>query len=1313
MQFGILGPIEARDGGRALPIPPGHQRAILALLVVNLNRVVSPERILDAIWGEDVPATGTKAIAYHVSRLRDALWPGRAHAGSSGPTGDGDARLETDPAGYVLRADPETVDAVRFERLVGHGRALLAEDAAGAREAVVEALALWRGDPLIDVAYAEFAQGAIRRLEEIRLEALEIRLEADLALGRLGDVVAECEALLREQPLRDRVRGLLMVALYRSGRQAESLRVAGEGRRLAAEELGLDPSPELQQLESWILTQDPRLDASMTRARGPADRPPRNPFKGLRAFGEADQADFYGREALVRQLVARLDDVRHGGRVLLVVGPSGCGKSSVVRAGLIPALHGGAIEGSERWPILTMVPGTSPVHELAAACRALDAALPAGVIDAAERSGDVRALLAHAFGDAARPLVLVIDQLEELYVRVDEAKRERFLAGLVGALTTPNAGLLVVGTLRADFFDRPLRSSGLGELLRQGVEIVTPLARDELERTISRPAQNVGVGIEPGLIADVIADVEDRPATLPLLEFALTELFERSDGRQLTRAGYAAIGGAPAALGRAAEAAWTSFDAEGREIAQQVLLRFVVLADGSEATGRRVPLADVRSIADQAKVDRVLDELGRRRLVTFDRDPITGEPTVEIAHEALLTHWPRLAAWVDEQRQSLWLRRRLDDATADWEASGRSPGFLATGARLEQFAAWLADARLRPTEAERTYVSASSSERARLARRGRRLRLSIGAVLAAAAVVASALTVTLVRERDSAAELQDVTTARGLASGAVASLGKDPELSVLLALQAANVTVPRGYVVEEAYDALHWALEEAHVAYPRDAAAMVVRQGPDGPRGVFLLAPDDLMRSAAAYVGRSLFPAECQAYVHDDDCRAVVAPPVGSPPLRVRTANGVVATAASLAVASTAGTRVRVLSELPASLSPLFAAFETESGITIAWEAPTAGLSATVQAGDVPDIAIVEGRAQMDRAAALGLLIDIDGLVDTAPLRADAGPYAVGLGTFDAGPGARLLGAPLAATLDDLLWYPADAFARAGYRPPATPDELTALVGRLRADGRVPWCLGTLPDGTSEPEREAGPTTMAWVEDVLLDREGTAVYDDWTAGLLPFYVDGAELPGAGGSVAQRAIESFKDIVGAPGATYGGLRNAAWTPEGQAALPMVVDVEPRCWLYHGSSTDRPVLAGRAGGAAAVPFPGATGSHPALGRLYAVVVLHDRPEVRRVVEMLLGRELADAVATELGSEGVLPVRSAAAPADPLAADEAARLRAAIEAGTFRARAIDLIPEPVARSFRETVAAYLLDVDRSLGSRMGDIDLAWELARSNARR
>ena len=367
--------------------------------------------------------------------------------------------------------------------------------------------------------------------------------------------------------------------------------------------------------------------------------------------------------------------------------------------------------------------------------------------------------------------MLVVDQLEELWSLVeDDAERTSFIGALVEALSARDSRLLVVATLRADFLDRPLRSPGLGELVRAGTELVTPLIRDELERAIVRPAASVGVQLEPGLAAEVIADVARQPGELPLLQYALTELFERSDGQRLTREAYAAVGGVLGALGRRAEDVYASLDADGREVSRQAFLRLVVPGESSEPTARRVARAELRTLADdQRPIDRALDAFGRGRLLSFDRDAVTGEPFVQVAHEALLTRWPRLSGWIEEAREDLWTRRRLADAATDWIRSGRDPGYLLSGSRLGLLASWAASTDLRLDLPERELLDASDDERRRLdeaaatqgaheralERRATTQLRALVAVLAIAALVATSLSVVVYGQGEAAREQGD------------------------------------------------------------------------------------------------------------------------------------------------------------------------------------------------------------------------------------------------------------------------------------------------------------------------------------------------------------------------------------------------------------------------------------------------------------------------------------------------------------------------------------------------------------------------------
>jgi DNA-binding SARP family transcriptional activator len=253
MEFRILGPLEVWGEGGEVPLGGPKPRALLALLLLHLNEVVPADRLIDELWGEGSPEHAATALRVNVARLRKAL-PRDVVA--------------TRSPGYVLRVEPDALDLHRFERMADEGRSLLARDlAAEASARLQDALSLWRGPALADFAYESFAQPAIARLEEIRLAAIELRMDADLALGRHDELVGELEALVAEHPLRERLRRALMTALYRSGRQAEALDAYREARRVLVGELGIEPSTALQELERAILQQDPALDVAPARGR--------------------------------------------------------------------------------------------------------------------------------------------------------------------------------------------------------------------------------------------------------------------------------------------------------------------------------------------------------------------------------------------------------------------------------------------------------------------------------------------------------------------------------------------------------------------------------------------------------------------------------------------------------------------------------------------------------------------------------------------------------------------------------------------------------------------------------------------------------------------------------------------------------------------------------------------------------------------------------------------------------------------------------------------------------------------------------------
>jgi DNA-binding SARP family transcriptional activator len=305
MEFRILGPLEVVNDGRAIPLGGRRQRALLALLLLHVNETLGTDRLIDELWGERPPAGAAKTVQMQVSRLRKAL------------AGDGSEELVvTRDRGYELRLDPERLDARRFERLVAEGRSgLTSGDADRAASALEQAMSLWRGAPLADLAYEPFARREIDRLEESRLDASELLFEAKLALGRHAEVVGQLEGLIAEHPYRERLRAQLMLALYRCDRQADALQAYQDARRTLVEELGIEPGERLRNLEQAVLAQDPAL---ALRSKDPRAAPALQSGRGA----------FVGRDSELAALVSALDDVCAGhGRLFLLAGEPGIGKS--------------------------------------------------------------------------------------------------------------------------------------------------------------------------------------------------------------------------------------------------------------------------------------------------------------------------------------------------------------------------------------------------------------------------------------------------------------------------------------------------------------------------------------------------------------------------------------------------------------------------------------------------------------------------------------------------------------------------------------------------------------------------------------------------------------------------------------------------------------------------------------------------------------------------------------------------------------------------------------------------------------------------
>ncbi len=322
MQFRILGPLEVLDGQRRVELGRPKQRALLAVLLVHANQVVALDRLIEELWGEQPPPQATASLQTYISNLRRVLEPGR-------PARTPPRVLVTQPPGYRLVVAPGELDATRFVALAEQGHRLLeAEPPGPAARVLREALGLWRGPALAEVADEPFAQAERQRLEELRLVVLEDRLAAELACGGHAAAAVELGELVGRYPFRERLHGLLMLALYRSGRQAEALGAFQAARRVLGEELGIDPSPWLRRLEADILHQEPGLDwTAPPRTAAPAAEPPVI-APVMAPPPPAGEGELVGREPQLAVLAASLADAAAGrGRLVLVAGEPGIGKT--------------------------------------------------------------------------------------------------------------------------------------------------------------------------------------------------------------------------------------------------------------------------------------------------------------------------------------------------------------------------------------------------------------------------------------------------------------------------------------------------------------------------------------------------------------------------------------------------------------------------------------------------------------------------------------------------------------------------------------------------------------------------------------------------------------------------------------------------------------------------------------------------------------------------------------------------------------------------------------------------------------------------
>ncbi|SOF02468.1 WD40 repeat [Streptomyces sp. OV198] len=546
------------------------------------------------------------------------------------------------------------------------------------------------------------------------------------------------------------------VMAQRTGQGASTLSQAAAGERL----------PTLTVVLAYVKACDGdvaeweerwRRAAEEAAATGDRDDDAAAPYRGLARFEPGDRDLFFGRDALVDQLAAHM----RTHRLVAVVGASGSGKSSLLRAGLIPALQTPAAPDRRLAALRILTPGPHPLATHAGAVTPREAA-----------EGDT---------------VVVVDQLEELYTLCQDPVERSAFVDLLMTAVRPDSRLRVVIAVRADFFGRCAEHHLLAEALRQATLLVGPMSPAELREAIVKPAAVAGLIVERELTAQIIDDVADEPGGLPLLSHALLETWRRRKGRALTVEMYEATGGIHGAIAKSAEQVYSTFSDAEAEAARRILLRLITPGDGVPDTRRPTNSAELDNGSPEAR--HVLSQLVRTRLLTLDGD------IVDLAHEALITAWPRYRAWIEEDRERLRLHRKLTEAAQTWDELNRDPGALYRGSRLAAVLDVFGPARHPDlTGVEDAFLTASIAARdddeKAAARTTRRLR-SLTAALSVLLVLALAASVTAwiqsrvsEQQRQAADAARQVALSRQLAAQSTGLMGTDPDLGSLLAVQA-------------------------------------------------------------------------------------------------------------------------------------------------------------------------------------------------------------------------------------------------------------------------------------------------------------------------------------------------------------------------------------------------------------------------------------------------------------------------------------------------------------------------------------------------
>lgn len=767
LKIRLLGPPKALLDGEPVKFDTRKALAMLAYLAVE-GTVTSREALTGHFWPESDPERARSSFRRTLSNLRSGLQGDWVVA-------DREQVELSDESGYLL--DTDLLEAVpSLPQAHDHSSALICDRCQTELSEAVEAYhgEFMQGFSLADSpGFDEWQTLHREHFHQLYLTALSRLSDGHTSAGEYEQAILAAEQVLQHDPLHEPTRCRLMKLHYWNGDRPRALQVYEQWEQQLEEELQVPPMEETQELAQRIRSGElsPPTSPRVSSEQEASSAEPRNPYRGLLPFRERDADVFFGREAFVRRLLEALE--LHA--FCALIGPSGSGKSSVSRAGLVAALH-----EQGQWNIQLIRPGPEPQA-------ALDSALASLTSGPDEGS-----------------LLLVVDQFEEIYTLTSDAGTRRAfvdkLLAFAGSGVEDVVGTRrVVITLRADFLGQALAYRPLADALQDSDIKLGPMTRSELERALKLPAHQREVSFEPGLVDRILNDLARAPGHLPLLQFALTSLWDARTGGDLRHSDYEALGGVAGALAQYAEQTYSELSAGEKESARRALLQMVRPGEGTEDTRR---IATRRELTDHWEVVR---KLADARLVVTGRG-FSDQPTAEVAHEALIQGWDRLQRWLEADRAFRLWQERLRASLAQWQQTDRDEGALLRGAPLNEAATWLNERAEDLAERERHFIEESLAGRRarRRARRKRRRRtlLALGAGLALTMLLA-ALAVVQWRQAAQERDASRASRSRQLAVQALSSLSTQADLALLLSVEAARLAE-----TETAVEALTTALEE-------------------------------------------------------------------------------------------------------------------------------------------------------------------------------------------------------------------------------------------------------------------------------------------------------------------------------------------------------------------------------------------------------------------------------------------------------------------------------------------------------------------------